>query len=129
MWWLVIGANDVVNPQARNNPASPIYGMPILNVDKAKTVIILKRSMNIRFSPESTTICFYLDKLLHVLRRCEEVAADPGWCYQRNFKRKRKKKTRKRFFTNLFCSVVRISYPLEVKNLDYGAIWLDFFGR
>ena len=42
---LVIGANDVINPVARTNPDSPIYGMPILDVDKAGSVIILKRSM------------------------------------------------------------------------------------
>jgi len=42
---LVIGANDVVNPAARNTPGSPIYGMPILNVDHAKSIIVMKRSM------------------------------------------------------------------------------------
>jgi NAD(P) transhydrogenase subunit beta len=42
---IVIGANDVVNPAARNNKASPIYGMPILNVDQARAVLVLKRSM------------------------------------------------------------------------------------
>jgi NAD(P) transhydrogenase subunit beta len=41
----VVGANDVVNPAARTNPESPIYGMPILNADKARTVIVSKRSM------------------------------------------------------------------------------------
>jgi NAD(P) transhydrogenase subunit beta len=47
---LVIGANDVVNPDARNNQGSPIYGMPILNVDQSKAVIVLKRSMNPGFA-------------------------------------------------------------------------------
>ena len=47
---LVIGANDVVNPAARSNPGSPIYGMPILNVDKARTVVVFKRSLNPGFA-------------------------------------------------------------------------------
>jgi len=47
---IVIGANDVTNPAARNEPNSPIYGMPILNVDKARSVIVLKRSMGSGFA-------------------------------------------------------------------------------
>jgi NAD(P) transhydrogenase subunit beta len=47
---LVIGANDVTNPAARNDPGSPIHGMPILNVDQSKSVIVLKRSMNTGFA-------------------------------------------------------------------------------
>jgi NAD(P) transhydrogenase subunit beta len=47
---LVIGANDVTNPAARDVPDSPIYGMPILDVDKARSVIVLKRSMNTGFA-------------------------------------------------------------------------------
>ena len=47
---LVVGANDVVNPDARNNQGSPIYGMPILNVDNAQAVVVLKRSMNPGFA-------------------------------------------------------------------------------
>lgn len=47
---LVIGANDVVNPAARYDKASPIFGMPILDVDKARTVIVMKRSMNPGFA-------------------------------------------------------------------------------
>jgi len=47
---LVIGANDVTNPDARTNQGSPIYGMPILNVDEAQIVVVLKRSMNPGFA-------------------------------------------------------------------------------
>ena len=47
---LVIGANDVVNPEARNNPASPIAGMPIIDVDKARTVVVIKRSLSPGFA-------------------------------------------------------------------------------
>ncbi|HEY4018556.1 MAG TPA: NAD(P)(+) transhydrogenase (Re/Si-specific) subunit beta [Pseudonocardiaceae bacterium] len=47
---LVIGANDVTNPAARTNPSSPIHGMPILNVDEAQSIIVLKRSMNPGFA-------------------------------------------------------------------------------
>ncbi len=47
---LVVGANDVVNPAARDDPASPIYGMPILDVDKARIIIVLKRSMGHGFA-------------------------------------------------------------------------------
>jgi len=63
---IVIGANDVTNPAARSEPNSPIYGMPILNVDKARSVIVLKRSMNSGFAgidnplfyDEGTTMLF-----------------------------------------------------------------------
>jgi len=47
---LVVGANDVVNPAARNTPGSPIYGMPILNADQAKNIVFLKRSMRPGFA-------------------------------------------------------------------------------
>jgi NAD(P) transhydrogenase subunit beta len=47
---IVIGANDVVNPVARTDPKSPIAGMPILDVDKARTVIVIKRSLSPGFA-------------------------------------------------------------------------------
>ena len=57
---LVIGANDVVNPAARHDKNSPIYGMPILNVDKAKTVIVMKRSLRPGYAGIENEL-FYMD--------------------------------------------------------------------
>jgi NAD(P) transhydrogenase subunit beta len=60
---LVVGANDVTNPAARHDQSSPIYGMPILDVDKARTVMVIKRSMNPGFAGIDNEL-YYMDRTL-----------------------------------------------------------------
>jgi NAD(P) transhydrogenase subunit beta len=62
---IIVGANDVVNPAARHKKDSPLYGMPILNADKARTVIVLKRSLKPGFAGEDNEI-FYDKKTMMV---------------------------------------------------------------
>jgi len=71
---IVIGANDVVNPLARTNPTSPIAGMPIINVDKARSVIVVKRSLSPGFAgvpnplfAADNTLMFYGDGRKNIL--------------------------------------------------------------
>jgi NAD(P) transhydrogenase subunit beta len=72
---IVLGANDVCNPQARTNKDSPLYGMPILDVDRARTVIVVKRSMNPGFAGIDNDL-FYLDKTMMVFGDAKKVLTE-----------------------------------------------------
>ena len=72
---IVVGANDVTNPAARTKADSPLFGMPILDVDKAKTVVFIKRSMNPGFSGMDNEL-FYLPNTMMVFGDAKKVLTD-----------------------------------------------------
>jgi NAD(P) transhydrogenase subunit beta len=72
---LVIGANDVTNPAARTDKGSPIYGMPIIDVDKARTVMVIKRSMASGFAGIDNEL-YFLDKTLMLFGDAKKFVGD-----------------------------------------------------
>ena len=72
---IVVGANDVTNPASRTNPDSPLYGMPILDVDKARTVVFIKRTLNTGFAAVGNEL-FYLPNTMMVFGDAKKVLSE-----------------------------------------------------